>query len=155
MNNSCPFGPNLVSSCWAIAKPATGLKATALHLSSGLTVSVSWLACEPNILGPSNKGIAKTPSVKVFFRLRKQLLSDPPLGTLTLPRTNIGFSSKLFMASVRAHVTGTTRSVPYFAPLVSLPVRMTLVFTRVLRGIRKILPALSHPNLFCTRDICG
>ncbi len=73
-------------------------------LFSGLTVSVSWLACRPNIVGPSNKGIAKTPSVKVFFRLRKQLLSDPPLGTLTLPRTNIGFFSKHYMASVGAHI---------------------------------------------------
>jgi len=65
--------------------------------------------CRPNIVGPSNKGIAKTPSVRAFFRLRKQLSSDPPLGTLTLPRTNIGFFSKLFMASAGAPVTGTTR----------------------------------------------
>jgi hypothetical protein len=90
---------------------------------SGSTVSVSWLVCRPNIVGPSNRGVAKTPSakgpsnrgiakttsVKEFFRMRKQLLSDPPRGTRMHPRTNTGFFSKLCMASVGVHATGMTK----------------------------------------------
>jgi hypothetical protein len=44
------------------------------------------------------QGDCKNASVKALFRLKKQLLSDPPLGTLTLLRTNTGFFSKLCMA---------------------------------------------------------
>ncbi len=141
-----PLWANLVLSCWAIAKTTTGLKAIALCPFSGSTVSVSWLVCRPSIVGPSNRGIAKTPYPKAFFRLRKQLLSDPPLGTQTHPRTNTGFFSKLCMASVGVHATGTTKSTPFFDQLVSLPARMTHACTLVLYEIQKILPVCNHPN---------
>ncbi len=88
-------------------KAATGPNAIVLHPSFGLIVSPSWLVCQLNIVEDLNKEIAKMLSAKAFFLLRRLPLSDPLPETLTQPRMNIGFFSKLFMAFVGVPGIGT------------------------------------------------
>jgi hypothetical protein len=108
-----------------------GPKASALHPFFGLIVSDFWLVCRLNTVAALNKGIAKTPSARAFFLLRRQLLSVHLPGTPMPARMNIGFFLRLSMAFAGALDTGTTRLMLFFVPLVSLPVRTTLAFTLV------------------------
>jgi hypothetical protein len=101
-------------SFWVIVKGATGPKAIASHLFFGLIVSASWLVCQLSTIRALNKEIAKTLSARAFFLLRKPLSSDPLQGIWMLTRMNIGPSSKLFMAFVRAPATGMRKLMPFF-----------------------------------------
>ncbi len=126
-------------------KAATGPKAIALRPSFGSIVSASWLVCQLSIVEDLNKEIAKTLSAKAFFLLRRLPLSDPLPETLTQPRMNIGFFSKLFMAFIRVPGIGTRKLVLFSVQLVSPPVLTTLVCTPDLYKIPRI--PLDHPHL--------
>ena len=88
----------------------------------------SSLAWRWNNAIPSNKAIARTPSVKVSSHRTKSLLSSCPLGTL-MPRrmSTTGCSSKLYMAFVAAPNIGMIRFVRYFIRLASIKTHMTPV----------------------------
>jgi hypothetical protein len=74
------------------------------------TVPVFLSAWRSNIVVVSNKGIAKTPSVRAFFLQRKSQLFVHLLGTRTLLRMNIGYFRKPYTGFGVARVTGLNRS---------------------------------------------
>jgi hypothetical protein len=137
---------------WVIVKDGIGPKASALHLFFALIVSVFWLVCRLSTVAAFNKGIAKTPSAKAFFLLRRQLSSAHLPGTQMLAKMNIGFFSRLFMAFAGALVTGTRRLTLFFVQLVSPPVRMILAFIPVTYVTPRTPLAFHHPSLF--RSVC-
>ncbi len=108
------------------------------------TVSVFLSAWQSNIVVVSNKGIAKTPSVRAFFLQRKSQLFVHLLGTRTLLRMNIGYFRKPYTAFGVARITGTKRLTPSYAPLDSSPMPMIHASTLVLFGI---LLTHRHPSL--------
>ena len=126
---------------------ATGPKASALHLFFDLIVSDFWLVCRLSTVAAFNKGIAKTPSARAFFLLRRQLLFDHLPGTQMLAKMNIGFFSRLFMAFAGALVTGMRKLTLFFIQLVSPPVRTTPAFTPVTYVTPRTPLASHHPSL--------
>jgi hypothetical protein len=101
-------------------------------------------AWRSNIVVVSNKGIAKTPSVRAFFLQRKSQFFVHLLGTQTLLRMNIGYFRKPYTGFGVAHVTGTIRSTPSYAPSALSPMPMIHASTLVLFGI---LLTRCHPSL--------
>jgi hypothetical protein len=66
--------------CWAIGNTATGLKATALRPFFDSTASVSWLVCPLNIVGPSNRAIAKNAFCQGILPAEETTIVRPPSG---------------------------------------------------------------------------
>jgi hypothetical protein len=125
-------------------KPTTGPKAIALHPSFGLIVSASWLVCGLSIIVELNKVIARMLSAKVFFPLMTLPLFDPLPETLTQPKMNIGFFSRLFMAFVGVPGIGMIKLTLFSIQLVSPPVLTTPACTPVLYKTPRI--PLDHPS---------
>jgi hypothetical protein len=128
-------------------KDATGPKASAVHPFFDLIVSDFWLVCRLSTVAAFNKGIAKKPSAKAFFLLRRQLSSAHLPGIQMLARMNIGFFSRLFMAFAGALVTGTRKLTLFFVQLASPPVRTTLAFIPVTYATPRTPLASHHPSL--------
>jgi hypothetical protein len=84
-------------------------------------------------------------SAKALFLLRRLPLSDPLPETLTQPRMNIGFFSKIVMAFVGVPGIGTRKLKLFSIHLVSPPVLTTLVCTPDPYKIPRI--PLDHPHL--------
>ncbi len=116
-------------------KAVIGQRAIGLPWFFDSTVSVFLSASRSNIVVVSNKGIAKTPSVRAFFLQRKLQLFVHLLGTRTLLRMNIGYFRKPYTAFGIAHITGTKRLTPSYAPSALSPMPMIHASTLVLFGI--------------------
>ncbi len=91
--------------------------------------SSAWLL---NRDGFSNRAIARTRSVKVFYRLTKSPSSNLPLKTLMLRKTSTGYSSAHCTVSVAALDIGMTRSKRSSTNLDFAKTHTTLVSSHVL-----------------------
>ncbi len=141
---SCHFMLSPRSLFWEIVSAVIGLRAIGLPRFFILTVSVFSSAWWSNIVGVSNKGFAKTPSVRAFFLQRKSQLFVHLLGTRMLLRMNIGYFRKPYTAFGIACATGTKRLTPSYAPSASSPIPTIHASTMVLFGI---LLTRRHPSL--------
>ena len=98
------------------------------------------------------RATVRMPFAKAFFRPMKSLSSVLPAAIPKQHQTNIGFSSVPFTACAAALGTGTIKSTPFFAPLVSPPHSRIRVSTPVSSGTPLILPLLllcHHSPLGC------
>ncbi len=134
MSISCHFVLSPGSLFWEIVSAVIGLRAIGLPRFFVLTVSIFWSAWRSNIVVVSNKGIAKTPSVRAFFLQRKSQLFVHLLVTRMLLRMNIDYFRRLCMAFGVVCATGTKKSTPSYAPSASSPMPMIHASTLVLFG---------------------
>jgi hypothetical protein len=103
----------------ATTKTVSGANTTALLLFFVATLFGFWFQLWSRSVAPSAKAIAKAHFVKVFFPRKHRLsLFDLPRVIPRLSQMNIGFFSRLFVASTAALDIGTRKSTKLSFPLV-------------------------------------
>ncbi len=124
----------------AITKIASGPSPTNTHRYFAPTPYASSSAWLLNSNSFSNRAIARTRSVKVFYCLTKSPSSNLPLETLMLRKTSTGYSSAHCTVSIAALDIGMTRSKRSSTNLDFAKTHMTLVSSRVLSPTPRTQP---------------